>query len=421
MPTMPSVRSSKRRVEELGGRLALRAQSDERLVALTRAGLEPAFEEILGRYRGQLLRSCRRLLGEQHLAEDALQETFLNAYRALRRGDKPRELRPWLHRIAYHAALDALRRRVESEEALPAEVGASEDPHHALERHQSISALLEAVKELPERQREVILLRELEGRTYEEIAAELGVSGGAVGQLLRRARAALREGATAVTPYELGLRLGIRSGHQPLSTRLAELCSESTAGGFAKACAVALALGLAASGEVIVAPPWASPEEDAVAAGERRNPGGGAGAMARTAGAGPDRPTARRVSEAEGDHDGGGDDVRESRSARLAAGNQHRGSSGGDSSEGGSSSGSSGSGSSGSGSGAGSGSSESGSGAGSGSSGSGGSSSGSSGSGFSRSGSSSGSYYPQSGSSDRGSSGSGSSGRVSSGTGPSGS
>src|SRR3954463_14609519 len=77
----------------------LRTQSDERLGVLARAGHERAFEAIVERYRGGLLRVARRYLPDAR-AEDALQQAFLAAWSALQRGDDVRDLRAWLHRIA---------------------------------------------------------------------------------------------------------------------------------------------------------------------------------------------------------------------------------------------------------------------------------------------------------------------------------
>ena len=88
----------------------LRTQSDARLAALTRDGHELAFEAIVERYRRPLLRGARRILPEAR-AEDAVQQAFLAAWRALRRGDEIRELKPWLYRIVQHTALNALRSR----------------------------------------------------------------------------------------------------------------------------------------------------------------------------------------------------------------------------------------------------------------------------------------------------------------------
>ncbi len=97
----------------LAGRIALRAQTDERLVELARSGHSGAFEAIAERYRGPLLRQARRLLRDDALAEDAVQQALLNAYRALRPDEAPPKLRPWLHRICHNSSLRLLRARVE--------------------------------------------------------------------------------------------------------------------------------------------------------------------------------------------------------------------------------------------------------------------------------------------------------------------
>src|SRR4051812_33278206 len=86
----------------------LRTQSDERLVALARAGHERAFEAIVERYRAPLLRGARRYLPEAR-AEDALQQAFIAAWTAIRCGDEVRELRAWLYRIVHNTALNQLR------------------------------------------------------------------------------------------------------------------------------------------------------------------------------------------------------------------------------------------------------------------------------------------------------------------------
>src|SRR5687768_83730 len=95
---------------ELTGRAGPRVlgdASDERLVALARAGDEQAFASIVERYRTPLLRYCRSFLPAA-AAEDAVQQTFINAYRALSRpgAASPEALRPWLYRIAHNAALN---------------------------------------------------------------------------------------------------------------------------------------------------------------------------------------------------------------------------------------------------------------------------------------------------------------------------
>src|SRR5262245_18950382 len=87
---------------------ALAAAPDARLVALTRAGDEGAFTTLVDRYRAPLARHCRRYLPPAS-AEDALQQTLINAHAALTEGTLPLALKPWLYRIARNAALNIAR------------------------------------------------------------------------------------------------------------------------------------------------------------------------------------------------------------------------------------------------------------------------------------------------------------------------
>lgn len=237
----------------LAGVPLLRSQSDERLVDLARAGNDAAFEAIVARYRRPLLRHCTRMLSEER-AEDVVQQAFLRALRAMRADERPLDLRPWLYTIVHNAALNALRDRTVPSDTLEEEIDGVERPEQAFERRESLREVFAAVGALPERQRDALVLRELEGRTYDEIAVKLGVSDGAVRQLLNRARNTLRAGVTAVTPAGMLLRLPL-GAEDPLTARIAEL----TAGGAgvgavaAKACATALVAG-AVVGGVAVAP-----------------------------------------------------------------------------------------------------------------------------------------------------------------------
>src|SRR3954451_19155085 len=86
----------------------LRAQSDERLVALVRDGHDPAFAALVDRYRGELLRYCDRIVGESR-SEDVVQQAFVNAHGAMTSNDSDIRVRPWLYRIAHNAALNVLR------------------------------------------------------------------------------------------------------------------------------------------------------------------------------------------------------------------------------------------------------------------------------------------------------------------------
>src|SRR5919199_6099227 len=159
----------------------LRTQSDERLVALARAGHERAFEAIVERYRRPLLRACRRVLPEAR-AEDALQQALLSAWTALQRGDDVRELRSWLFRIAHNAALNQLRVNGYDHDELHEVLRGGPAPDEELERRLVVRATLAGLAALPQRQREALLQIAVEGRGQHAVARELGLSKGAVRQ-----------------------------------------------------------------------------------------------------------------------------------------------------------------------------------------------------------------------------------------------
>src|SRR4051794_2911318 len=193
------------------GTALLRSQTDSRLVDLTRDGNERAFEAIVQRYSRPLLRYCSRILPAAR-AEDAVQQAFLSAHRAIHAGDAELNLRPWLYRIAHNAALNLLRQTGFDHEEMSEEIDGVETPPQAFERGERLKSVVAAVRDLPERQRDAIVLQAMEGRSYEEIAAELGVSDGAVRQLLNRARNTLREAAAALTPSGLLTRIAASGG-----------------------------------------------------------------------------------------------------------------------------------------------------------------------------------------------------------------
>ena len=253
----------------------LRAQSDERLIDLAREGHERAFEALVDRYRRPLHRHIRKLLPEAR-AEDAVQQAFINAWTALERGVEVREPRAWLYRVAQNAALNALRVQGyeydELQESLRSHLARPEEDH---ERRWVMRRTLAGLAALPEAQREALLRTAVEGRSQQQVAAELGLSEGAVRGLVYRARTALRAAATALTPSPLlGWAVAFASGGGPSSTteRIAEIAA---GGGTASAGAV-----LAKAGAVVAV-------TGALA--------GGAVAVREEAGGGRDGPTAAKA------------------------------------------------------------------------------------------------------------------------------
>jgi RNA polymerase sigma factor (sigma-70 family) len=171
----------------------LRGLGDEQLTQLVANGSGPAFAVIYDRYMPSLLRYCRRILGSVDDAEDAAQATMVSAMRGL--GQRPpRRLRPWLYRIAHNEAISVARRHVHNEPLLEAEQqGLGPDPEQAAATRARLAQLLADLHALPGRQRDALVMRELCGRSYADIAAELGSSEAAAQQAVFEARVSLHE------------------------------------------------------------------------------------------------------------------------------------------------------------------------------------------------------------------------------------
>lgn len=177
----------------------LRLRSDEQLVALFRAGDEAAFQAIYHRYRQRLFAYARQMLGgSRQDAEDALQDVFLRAYGALRADERPISLRAWLYRVAHNRCIDHLRRPTPpAAEVFALTRRPLHDPIEEAERREDLRRLIADVRGLPAQQRSALLMRELDGLSYAELADALDVTVPAVKSLLVRARIGLVEAAEA--------------------------------------------------------------------------------------------------------------------------------------------------------------------------------------------------------------------------------
>ena len=354
---------------------ALRFQPDGRLVSLVRDGYESAFEEIFRRY-GAALRNYAASIVTAQRADDVTQDAFTKAYLALRGTDKEIQLRPWLYRIVRNTALTSIRDEPKGQLELDGAYSAGIGPAELAEQREEIKRLMARLRELPEPQRAAIVMRELEGLSHEQIAASLGLSGGAVRQSIYRARRALREGVGLILPMPV-LRILLDEG-------FAQGASATAAGGGAgiaikTGVAALLAAGTVTTGAVIKNDLKAPADADATPVKTKADAGGSRELADASSGAGPGRVGDDRTDHSGpggGGHDGSHDGT-SGRSGNSGPGSEHSGSgSSGRPASDDSHSGSSGSGSSGS--------TSSGS---SGSSGSGTSGSGTSGSGTSGSGS----------------------------------
>ena len=177
----------------------LRLRSDEQLVALFRAGNDEAFRVIHDRYRQRLFAYARQMLaGSRQDAEDALQDIFVRAYAGLRANDRELSLRAWLYRVAHNRCIDELRRPVPpAPEVFGLVASPIRDPIEEAERRESLRRLIADVRRLPEQQRSALLMRELGGMSYADLAAALGATVPAVKSLLVRARVGLAHAAEA--------------------------------------------------------------------------------------------------------------------------------------------------------------------------------------------------------------------------------
>jgi RNA polymerase sigma-70 factor (ECF subfamily) len=170
---------------------SLHARSDEQLAALAGAGSEAAFEVIVTRHRRALVRHCAGLVGEGD-AEEAVQEALLKAHGALGHGHAVHALAPWLHKIAHNTALSMLRSRAARPTIAESDCECAHRTDEASLRREDFREVIDAIAALPPRQRDALVMHELDDRSYAEIATRLGASSAAVRQLLNRARGSSR-------------------------------------------------------------------------------------------------------------------------------------------------------------------------------------------------------------------------------------
>jgi RNA polymerase sigma-70 factor (ECF subfamily) len=170
------------------------------LVQRLRDGDEDACREFVETHRDRIITIVARVAGAGADAEDLAQEAFLKAFGAIGRFDGRSALFTWLYRIAVNTARDDLARRrrrpvVPLEGADGARVDPpdpSETPREAFERNERAALVRDALDRLPEPFRTTLILREMEGHSYEEVATILGVSIGTVESRIFRARCKLR-------------------------------------------------------------------------------------------------------------------------------------------------------------------------------------------------------------------------------------
>jgi RNA polymerase sigma-70 factor (ECF subfamily) len=169
---------------------------DHQLVERSRAGDLAAFEELVKRHQGRAYAIAYRLLGNREDAQEVAQEAFARAYFRLAEFRGTAQFRTWLYRILVNLATDLLRRRrpggVGEEVALRA-VTTEENPGESLDRRELRQGIQKAIGGLPADLRTVIVLRELEGLSYSEIARVIRRPMGTVMSRLFHARRRLQQ------------------------------------------------------------------------------------------------------------------------------------------------------------------------------------------------------------------------------------
>ena len=199
------------------------AALEQELLVAARAGDERAYGRLVESYRGELHAHCYRMLGSVHDAEDALQETFLRAWRAIAKFEGRSSLRSWLYRIATNTSLNQIEKR--PKRVLPVDYGPSADPHGGpreplvesvwiepypdeqlgledglagpearYEQRESVElAFIAALQHLPANQRAALILREVLGFSAKEAAETLETTTASVNSALQRARTTVED------------------------------------------------------------------------------------------------------------------------------------------------------------------------------------------------------------------------------------
>lgn len=165
----------------------------------------PPFEFVFSKYKERIFRLICRMMGDEEEAKDLVSEVFLAAYKAYHRFRGESDVYSWLYRIAINRTLNRIKRKSRivsldnplgkdkrGEDIFHEVVSSRDGPEGLQERKEVIEAVRQAIARLPSKYREVIVLREIENLSYEEIAATLEISTETVGVRLYRAREKLR-------------------------------------------------------------------------------------------------------------------------------------------------------------------------------------------------------------------------------------
>ena len=182
--------------------------SDTELVVRSLAQDHEAFGQLIDRHASSIVNLAYRMVGNQTEAEDLAQETFLAAFKALRTFRADAKFSTWLYRIASNKCTDWLRVKrpgqgqydVDADEELDLHVAEDRTPEQLLSQQQVAQELDQAIQRLPPLYREAFVLKHIEGLSYEEMEAILGVSGDTLKMRVYKGRVQLSRELAALNP-----------------------------------------------------------------------------------------------------------------------------------------------------------------------------------------------------------------------------
>ena len=174
--------------------------NERELIARLQKRDEAAFEELIRQYEKKVYTLCFRMCGNSEDAEEAAQDAFLALWRGIDRFRQESSLSTWIYRLATNACIDTLRRRkkqsgsvsLDDEELFVDAVDTSPQPQETVEHRETQKLLQEGLSALPEEYRKVLILREIEGLSYTEIAESASIKLGTVKSRISRGQSLLR-------------------------------------------------------------------------------------------------------------------------------------------------------------------------------------------------------------------------------------
>lgn len=174
--------------------------NERELIARLQKRDEAAFEELIRQYEKKVYTLCFRMCGNSEDAEEAAQDAFLALWRGIDRFRQESSLSTWIYRLATNACIDTLRRRkkqsgcvsLDDEELFVDAVDTSPQPQETVEHRETQKLLQEGLSALPEEYRKVLILREIEGLSYTEIAESASIELGTVKSRISRGQSLLR-------------------------------------------------------------------------------------------------------------------------------------------------------------------------------------------------------------------------------------